>query len=93
MQILDATNVSDALKLFTEHDPSAIISDINLGDNEPDGYHFLEKVREKDNQIPFIFTSGYSKAEEWPKAEAKGATAYLQNPFEIEDLKKALNFL
>ena len=90
-QVLDALNVADALKHITQHsDIHAILSDINLGDGAPDGYDFLKDVRTKDNGTPFIFTSGYSKAEEWPKAEAKGATAYLQNPFEIEDLKKAL---
>src|SRR3989338_55428 len=90
-KVLDALNVADALKHITRHsDIHAILSDINLGDGAPDGYDFLQKVRETNKEMPFIFTSGYSKAEMWPKAEAAGATDYLQLPFEDEELKKIL---
>ena len=90
MQVLTSTNVSDALNILTKNQLDGIISDINLGEGVPSGYDFLRSVREKDKEIPFIFTSGYSKSETWPKAKELGATGYLQNPFEIDDLKKVL---
>jgi len=92
IQILDATNVSDAIKHLTDgkNKFDAILSDINLGENEPSGYDFLKQVRKKDKLIPFIFSSGYSKKEEWPKAEKLGATGYIQLPFVPEEFKEKL---
>ncbi len=89
-QVLDVNNISDALKHISQNKVDAIISDINLGEGEPDGYEFLKHVREKDTQVPFYFMSGYNKSSEWPKAEKLGATGYFQLPFCIEDARKEL---
>jgi len=86
-QVLDAMSVNSALDHFVSHgDIHAIVSDINLGECAPDGFDFLKQVREKDQKIPFIFTSGYSRDEVWSKAKTMGATNFLQLPFEIEEL-------
>ncbi|MBI2092174.1 MAG: response regulator [Deltaproteobacteria bacterium] len=94
IQVLDATNVSDAIKHLADgkNKYDAILSDINLGENEPSGYDFLKQVREQNKQIPFIFVSGYGKKEEWPKAEKLGATGYIQLPFEPEKFKEMLKW-
>jgi signal transduction histidine kinase/CheY-like chemotaxis protein len=94
IQVLDATNISDAIKHLADgkNKCDAILSDINLGENEPNGYDFLKQVREQNNQIPFIFVSGYSEKEEWPKAENLGATGYIQLPFEPEKFKEMLKW-
>jgi CheY-like chemotaxis protein len=89
-QVLDAKNVSGAMEHFVNRKIDMIVSDINLGDCEPTGYDFLAKVREKDTKVPFIFTSGYNRRDEWDKAQAAGATEYLQIPYELHELKKAL---
>ncbi len=89
-QVLDAKNVSGAMEYFINRKIDMIVSDINLGDCEPTGYDFLTKVREKDPKVPFVFTSGYNRRDEWHKAQAAGATEYLQIPYELDELRKAL---
>ncbi len=89
-QVLDAKNVSGAMEHFLNRKIDMIVSDINLGEREMTGYDFLGKVREKDAKIPFVFTSGYNRRDEWEKAEKAGATEYLQIPYELHELKKAL---
>ncbi len=90
VRAVSKTCVAEALKFLSENGVDAIVSDINLGDGMPSGYDFLTEVRKKDKDIPFIFISGYPKAKEWPKAEATGATGYLQIPFEDGELEKIL---
>lgn len=91
VQILEASNISTAIKHITESKIDIILSDINLGDNEPTGYEFLKKVREKDKLIPFYLMSGYSKKEEEPKALENGANGYIQLPVEKGQLVELLN--
>ncbi|MBI2342685.1 MAG: response regulator, partial [Deltaproteobacteria bacterium] len=86
MQVTDVTNVKDALQCLANNKFDMIISDINLGENQPDGYDFLKEVQKTCRSVPFIFASGYSKAEEWPKASAAGAIAYLQLPLEPKEM-------
>jgi DNA-binding NtrC family response regulator len=86
--VLSAENVAAALKHLTEHKVDVIFSDINLGESEPSGYELLEKVREKDETLPFYFVSGYSRREEESKAKKSGATGYLQLPVAGGQLKE-----
>jgi len=90
VQVLDALNVSDAMQHFIGNEIFAIVSDVNLGVGMPSGYDFLTRVREKDKQVPFIFTSGYPKSDVWPRAEKLGANGYLQVPFNDGELKELL---
>jgi DNA-binding NtrC family response regulator len=86
MAVTDVTNVRDALQKLASNKFDMIISDINLGEGQPNGYDFLQEVRKTESGIPFIFASGYSKESEWPKAKASGATAYLQLPFDLKEM-------
>ncbi|MBU0579940.1 MAG: hybrid sensor histidine kinase/response regulator [Candidatus Margulisbacteria bacterium] len=90
VEILEATNVQKALKYFEEDKIDVIISDINLGPDEPDGYEFLNIVRAKNKDLPFYITSGYSAGDEEPRARANGATGYLQQPLEKEMLLRII---
>lgn len=90
VQVLGANNVSSAIEKLMANSVDIILSDINLGDNEPDGYEFLRKVREKNKDIPFYMVSGFSRNEEEPKAKQHGATGYLQQPFEWDELKELI---
>jgi len=89
--VLDALSVAEAMKHLAEYSNiHAIVSDINLGLHVPSGFDFLRQVREKDKEIPFIITSGYSKDEIWGRAESLGATDFLQLPFDTEDLGRLI---
>jgi len=84
------TCLEEALTSFLNNSYDFILSDVNLGSNQKNGYVFLEKVRALDKVIPFIIMSGYNEKSEQEKARALGATAYIQTPFEIEDLIKLI---
>ncbi len=90
VQVLQATNVSAALKIMAEQGIDVILSDINLGNGEPDGYDFLKHVREKSESIPFFMVSGFSRSDEEPKAKKHGATGYLQLPVDQEEILRVL---
>lgn len=81
-----ATTVAEAINYFSTNTIDYVISDINLGDNQEDGYVFLKKLRALNTTIPCVVVSGYDKDEVWPRAEPLGATSYMQTPFSIEDL-------
>lgn len=89
-QVLVASDVEAAVEHLTKHKVDVILSDINLGESEPDGYDLLKHVREKDTALPFYFISGYSRADEEPKARALGANGYLQLPVNEAQLRKLL---
>jgi len=84
------TCVEEALASFLHNTYDFILSDVNLGSNQESGYVFLEKVRVLNKVIPFIIMSGYNEKSEQEKIRTLGATAYIQTPFEIEDLLKVL---
>ena len=90
VEVLGATDVESALEQFKNNKVDVILSDVNLGEDQPDGYFFLKKVREEDPEIPFYMVSGYSRAEEEPKAREQGANGYLQLPLEKDQLEEIL---
>jgi CheY-like chemotaxis protein len=78
VQVVEASGVSDALAKLSQNSVDVVLSDINLGEGEPDGYELLKKVRSNDPNKPFYLISGYSHATESPKAKEHGANGYLQ---------------
>ncbi|EKD51579.1 MAG: Sensor protein [uncultured bacterium] len=89
--VLCATNVSEAIKLMSEHTVDLVVSDINLGQGTPDGFEFIKRVRTKNDTVPFYFLSGYCPHEFEAKALANGATGYIQTPASQEQLLALLN--
>jgi len=85
-----ATTADEAWNCFLNCKPAFIVADIHLGENQPSGYDFLEKVRASNPSIPFVIVSGYNKQQEESKALNLGATAYFQTPFKIEELLEFL---
>lgn len=90
VQVLEASNVSAAIKKFSDNHVDIILSDVNLGEGEENGYDFLKKVRQSDSAIPFYLVSGYSRAEHESKARDLGATGYVQLPIDKTQLKELL---
>ena len=84
--MIGAANVQEAIKLMTEHKIDFVLSDINLGENQPDGFEFIKHVRTKDTALPFYFMSGYQASELRSKALSEGATGYLQTPVSKDEL-------
>ena len=66
-----------------------IISDINMP--KVDGIKFLEFIREKDEEIPFIFTTAFSEESYLLNAIKLNVTDYVLKPLDIEDLLGKIN--
>ena len=66
-----------------------IISDINMP--KVDGIKFLEFIREKDEEIPFIFTTAFSEESYLLNAIKLNVTDYVLKPLDIEDLLGKVN--
>ena len=85
-----ATTVENAMKHMKEDNIDLILSDINFGEGQTDGYAFLKCIREKNQSIPFYLVSGYNREEEEPKALKMGANGYFQQPIDPNELKKLI---
>lgn len=63
---------------------SLILSDINMP--QLNGIEMLEKIREKNDSIPIIFTTARSETEYLLKAISLNASYYALKPVDIEDV-------
>lgn len=89
-----AKNGQEAMDLYTEAIDQnmridVIISDINMP--KVDGIKFLEFIREKDEEIPFIFTTAFSEESYLLSAIKLNVTDYVLKPLDIEDLLGKVN--
>ena len=76
MQVIPSTNASEALELLSSEPIDAIVSDYEMpGMN---GIEFLQAVREKETNIPFIIFTGRGREEVAIEAINSGADFYLQ---------------
>lgn len=90
VHVSTCTNMGDALRHIDGNKIDLVLSDINLGEGEPNGYDLLKSMIAAGSKIPFYFISGYSSSEEEPKAKEHGAAGYFQLPVEEETLMKLL---
>lgn len=83
-EIDTASNGREALEKIKTGKFDAVLSDINMP--EMDGLELLARVREMQNEIPFVFLSGYGDQEKMRRALRLGATDFLDKPFQPEAL-------
>lgn len=67
---------SDALNYLDENDVDCVVSDYEMP--EMDGLNFLETLRERGSEIPFILFTGKRSEEIASEAISRGVTDYLQ---------------
>ena len=89
-----ATDGQEAIDRFNELKKEniridAIISDINMP--KVNGIEFLAKIREEDEELPFIFTTAYSEEEYLLDAIKLNATAYILKPVDFRELMAKIN--
>ena len=58
-----------------------------------DGYSLVRKIRERDPDVPVIFLTARSLAEDVVKGFESGGNDYLRKPFNIEELVARMNAL
>ena len=84
-----AKNGKDGLEKFNEsintNNPyDLVISDINMP--IMNGLEMLEKIRETNPELPFIFTTAKSESENLLKAIELNVNHYLMKPIDLQDL-------
>ncbi len=84
-----AEDGATALRLYTEQRPDMILLDINLPDMS--GLDVAKIIREKDQQTPLLFLTGYESMTYIRQAVSLQAVDYLLKPVTSEDFEAALS--
>ncbi|MCX6073294.1 MAG: response regulator [Campylobacterales bacterium] len=87
-KVITATNGQEALEAYHNSPPDMIISDIDMP--IMNGIELLKRVREKDENIPFILSSGLKSLDILTKAIEYKITAFLPKPIDIKNLIRQL---
>lgn len=87
--IYEASNAIDALKLYKEHKPQIIISDISMP--KLNGLEFVKEIRKTDKKTQIILVTAFCTKEYLLEAIELGLVKYLVKPVEENSLKEALN--
>ncbi|MCK6599463.1 MAG: ATP-binding protein, partial [Bdellovibrionaceae bacterium] len=92
-KVTTANSSAQALKLLTEITPNVIVCDIGMPDE--DGYTFLRKLRERENQqkvknIPATALTAYTREEEKNEAYRVGFQSHLSKPVDQNALVKVI---
>jgi signal transduction histidine kinase/ActR/RegA family two-component response regulator len=80
--------VREALEVFDEGPPDALVTDIGLPDE--DGYALVRYIRQRDavhgGSVPAVALTGYARPEDRARSLAAGFQAYLSKPVEPKEL-------
>lgn len=87
--IYEASNAIDALKLYKEHKPNIIISDISMP--KLNGLEFVKEIRKTDKKTQILLVTAFCTKEYLLEAIELGLVKYLVKPVEENSLKEALN--
>lgn len=92
-EVINATSAADGLRLFTEHRPDVVVSDVLMP--QMDGFEFCRRLRASPSGelVPFIFLSSLSEVESRIHAHNIGADDYLVKPFHPRELIAKINGL
>jgi len=82
--VLTAKNGEEALRLFHEHQPDIIISDIRMP--TLNGLSLMSEVMKLNENLIFIVISGYGEFEYARESLKHGATGYLLKPIDHDEL-------
>jgi len=87
-EILSATDGIQAVEIFHEQTPHLVLLDITMP--LQNGLEVLRKIRESDTSVPVIMLTAANMVKTAVEAMKMGATDYLTKPFDIEELKLAI---
>ena len=86
--IILANNGEEGLRLFKEHNPDIIVTDIQMPGL--DGLEMLKQIRELNLDTKVIITSAYDDKEKLFSAIDVGVSQYLKKPIAVDTLVSSL---
>jgi DNA-binding NtrC family response regulator len=81
-----ASRGTEGLECLVESPPDAVLLDLYLGQEGPNGLDILERVRDLHPELPVIIMTGYGTVENEVAAMKRGASEYVQKPLNIEEV-------
>ncbi|MDI6901477.1 MAG: sigma-54 dependent transcriptional regulator [Anaerosomatales bacterium] len=88
-EIVEAVDGKEALSAVAEQIPDVMIIDHKMP--APDGMEVIRRLRAKGEQFPIIMLTAHGNIQGAVEAMKVGATEYLQKPFDLEELKLAVD--
>ena len=92
-RVFSASNVKDAFNILSSKAIDAVITDVNLPDQ--DGIYLLEEIKSSNPELPVILITAYGSINHAVNAMKTGAFYYLTKPINIDELlillKRALD--
>jgi two-component system NtrC family response regulator len=87
-EVLTAQSAVRALEMMAETEPDLVLTDMKMPGMS--GLELLERVKQKDPQMPVIMMTAFGTVEKAVEAMRKGAYDYITKPFDNEVLKKTV---
>jgi two-component system, NtrC family, response regulator len=87
-EVLTAQSATGALEILAETDPDLVLTDMKMPGMS--GLELLERVKQKDPQMPVIMMTAFGTVEKAVEAMRKGTYDYITKPFDNELLKKTV---
>jgi len=88
-EVLEASDGTEALAIVTEQEPDVMVLDHRMPGK--DGMEVLRTVRSKGMHFPIIMLTAHGNVATAVEAMKAGASEYLTKPFDLEELKLAID--
>lgn len=87
IEVITASNGTEALELFEKEKPGLILLDIKM--EGLDGIDVLARIREKDKRVSVLMVTGKKpeEAESGKRCEELGVSGYVHKPLELGELE------
>jgi two-component system nitrogen regulation response regulator NtrX len=86
-----AANSDEALAAIRDRRPSLVLLDVWLKGSALDGLGILDEIKRRDPSLPVIVISGHGNLDTAVAAVHRGATDFIEKPFEAERLLLLVN--
>src|SRR5918993_2942336 len=81
-----AANSGEALQALADRRPSLLLLDVWLQGSRLDGLDLLDEIKRRDPTLPVLMISGHGNLDTAVAAIRRGATDFIEKPFEAEQL-------
>src|SRR6188472_374066 len=84
--VRSAADSTSALDAIDDRRPSLVLLDVWLQGSKMDGLQLLEQIKKRDPTLPVLMISGHGNLDTAVAAIRRGATDFIEKPFEAEQL-------